>query len=87
MKTLEEREDDSPFIAEINGLDVETTKLKSSAMDITGIDAMQVQQYASAQPIPSNSRNSLLIVLALFGGFVMSIILALLMNLFKEENE
>jgi LPS O-antigen subunit length determinant protein (WzzB/FepE family) len=63
LKTLEERQDDSPFIIVINEageeknlineLDVEAAKLKSSAMDITGIDAMQVQQYATAQPIPS----------------------------------
>ena len=85
LQTLEERQDDSPFIARINELDVESAKLKSFVLDITGIDAMQIQQYASAQPIKSNSKNKLLIVLALIGGFVMSIILALLMNLFKEE--
>jgi LPS O-antigen subunit length determinant protein (WzzB/FepE family) len=86
LKTLEVRQDDSPFIERINELDVEATKLKSSGMDITGIDAMQIQQYASSQPTPSNSSNNLLIVLALFAGFVMSIILALLMNLFREES-
>jgi LPS O-antigen subunit length determinant protein (WzzB/FepE family) len=95
LQTLEERQDDSPYIIVINEageeknlineLDVEAAKLKSTSMDITGIDAMQIQQYASAQPILSNSRNILLIVLALFGGFVMSIFLALLINLFKEE--
>ena len=85
LQTLEERQDDSPFIARINELDVESAKLKSFVLDITGIDAMQIQQYASAQPIKSNSKNKLLIVLALIGGFVMSIILALLMILFKEE--
>ena len=85
LQTLEERQDDSPFIARINELDVESAKLKSIVLDINGIDAMQIQQHASAQPMPSNSRNSLLIVLALFGGFVMSIILVGLMNLFKTE--
>ena len=86
LKTLEERQDDSPFIARISELDVETAKLKSITLDMTGIDAMQVQQYASAQSIPiSSGRNMILIVLALIGGFVMSIILAGLLNLFKEE--
>ncbi|MBC8512993.1 MAG: hypothetical protein H8D28_01320 [Candidatus Thioglobus sp.] len=85
LKTLEERQDDSPFIARINELDVESASLNSVVLDMTGIDAMQVQQYASAQPIPNNSKNMLLIVLALIGGFVMSIILAGLLNLFKEE--
>ena len=85
LQTLEERQDDSPFIARINELDIESAKLKSIILDITGIDAMQIQQYASAQPIPNNSKNMLLIVLALIGGFVMSIILAGLLNLFKEE--
>ena len=87
LKTLEERQDDSPFIARINELDIESAKLKSFVLDITGIDAMQIQQYASANPIPSNSRKSLLIILALFGGFVMSIILALIMHLFRDEEE
>jgi len=85
LQTLEERQDDSPFVAGLNELNIESAKLKSFALDITGINAMQIQQYASSQPIPGNSSNRLLIVLALFGGFVMSIILALLMNLFKEE--
>ena len=97
LKTLEERQDDSPYVIFINRqgeeknliieLDVEAAKLKSVAMNIEGIDAMQVQQYASAKPIPINSPNKLLIVLALFAGFVMSIPLALIMNLFKEETE
>ena len=87
LQTLEERQDDSPFIAGISELVVESTKLKSIVINMTGIDAMQIQQYAfaSVQPIPNNSKNRLLIVLALFGGFVMSIILVGLMNLFKEE--
>jgi LPS O-antigen subunit length determinant protein (WzzB/FepE family) len=87
LQTLEERQDDSPFIARINELDIESAKLKSFVMDMTGIDAMQIQQSASAQsmPISPGRNNWLLIVLALFGGFVMSIILAFLINLFKEE--
>ena len=95
LKTLEERQDDSPYIIFINKageeknlineLDAEVKKLKSVAMEIKGINAMQIQQYATAKPIPNNSRNSLLIVMALFGGFIMSIIIALIMNLFKEE--
>jgi len=85
LKTLEERQDDSPFIPRITELDVESVKLKSFVVDYTGIDAMRIEQYASAQPIHSNLRSGLIIVMALFGGFVMSIILALLMNLFKEE--
>ena len=86
LKTLEERQDDSPFIQGINELDIESVKLKSFVLDIAGIDAMQIEQYASVKkPTPSYSRNSLIIVLALFGGLVMSIFLVGLMNLFKEE--
>ncbi len=94
LKTLEERKDDAPFINAINEageekniinkLDLEANTLKSISMDITTINAVQVQQNASAKPIPINLRPSLIIVFALFGGLIISIILALLMNLFRE---
>ena len=66
LQTLEERQDDSPFIARINELDVESAKLKSFVMAVTGIDAMQIQQYASVQSmlISPGRNNWLLIVLA-----------------------
>ena len=54
LKKLKSRKDDSPFIERIIELDVESFTLKSIAMDMTGIDAVQIQQYASAQAIPSN---------------------------------
>jgi len=89
LQTLEERQDDSPFIKRISELNIESAKLKSSVLDMSGIDAMKIQHYALASDlpmsIPSNLRNMLLIVGALFGGFVISIILAGLINFFKEE--
>jgi LPS O-antigen subunit length determinant protein (WzzB/FepE family) len=83
LKTLEERQDDSPFIARINELDIERINLESFDPSPSGIDAMQLTQPAVSTQIPN--RNRLIIALALIGGFMFSIVLALLTNLFKED--
>ena len=43
LKTLESRKDDSPFIAEINKLDIEAIKLQSFKPSAIGINAMQLK--------------------------------------------
>ena len=82
LKTLEERQDDSPFIARINELDIERINLESFDPSPSGIDAMQLTKSGVSEQLPN--KNRLIIALALIGGFVFSIILALLTNLFKE---
>ena len=83
LKTLEERQDDSPFIARINELDIERINLESFDPIPSGIDAMQLTQSAYSEKIPN--KNILIIAVALIGGFMFSIFLALLTNLFKED--
>ena len=83
LKTLEEREDDSPFIARIRELDIERINLESFDPNPSGIDAMQLTQSAYSEKIPN--KNILIIAVALIGGFMFSIFLALLTNLFKED--
>ena len=85
LQTLEERQDDSPFIARISELDVEKIKLQSTNLESSSINAMQVFEYARSQKIPNESQNKQIVLVALFGGFVLSIVLAMLMSLFKEE--
>ena len=81
--TLEERQNDSPFIARINELDVEKIKLESSVVESSGINAMQLTQSASAKQIPSKSPT--IVMISFVVGFFLSIFLALIMNLFKED--
>jgi LPS O-antigen subunit length determinant protein (WzzB/FepE family) len=87
LQTLEQRLDDSPFTTEISLLDIETIQLESIRPDSTGINAMQLYQAATSEIIPtSDDRNRLIIALAFIGSFILSILLAFLMNAFKEED-
>jgi LPS O-antigen subunit length determinant protein (WzzB/FepE family) len=83
LKTLQERQDDSPFSARINELDIERINLESSDPSPSGIDSMQLTQSAYSEKIPN--KNILIIAVALIGSFMFSIFLALLTNLFKED--
>jgi LPS O-antigen subunit length determinant protein (WzzB/FepE family) len=95
LKALEERENDIPFLTVINKageetnliheLDIEKINLESFDPSPSGIDAMQLTQSAKAEQIPQKPSKKMIIALALFGGFVFSIFLALLTNLFKED--
>ena len=86
LQTLEERLDDRPFNAEINQLDMEIIQLESISPDSTGINAMQLYQAATSEIIPTKNKNQLIIVLALIGSFMLSLVLVFLMNAFKEED-
>ena len=91
LKALEEHQDDdtsySSFFSSLNALDKEKLKLESSIIDLDSrtINAVQVIKSASAKQIPIESRNKMIVAIALFGGFIFSIFLVLLANLFKED--
>ena len=84
LQTLEERQDDSPFIARVNELDIERINLESIIPESSGIDAMQLTQPASARQIPNSRRT--IVVISFVAGFVLSIFLVLMMYLFKEDD-
>jgi len=86
-RTLEVQQNDDPFIPELVALNKEKVKLESNIIDLDSstINAAQVIKSASAKQIPIESRNKMIVVIALFGGFIFSIFLALMMNLFKED--
>ena len=86
-RTLEAQQNDDPFIPELVALNKEKVKLESNIIDLDSstINAVQVIKSASAKQIPIESRNKMIVVIALFGGFIFSIFLALLTNLFKED--
>jgi LPS O-antigen subunit length determinant protein (WzzB/FepE family) len=86
-RTLEAQQNDDPFIPELVALNKEKVKLESNIIDLDSstINAVQVIKSASAKQIPIKSRNKMIVAIALFGGFIFSIFLVLLTNLFKED--
>lgn len=87
LKTLIERQDDIPFVARINVLDIEKIKLESIILESSSISSMQLNQGANFQKIQNIPQNNIkkIVSLAFFGGFILSIVLVLMMNLFKED--
>ena len=85
LKTLEEREDDNLLISRINELDNEKIKLESIILESSGISSIQLSHSARSQQISYPVNKKRIVALALFGSFMLSIVLALLMNLFKED--
>jgi LPS O-antigen subunit length determinant protein (WzzB/FepE family) len=91
LKVLEEHQDDdtsySSFFSSLNALTKKKVKLESNIIDLDSstINAAQVIKSASAKQIPIESRNKMIVAIALFGGFIFSIFLVLLANLFKED--
>ena len=84
LKSLESREDDSPFIAEINKLDIEAIKLKSFKPSSAGINAMQLNQHAYAPESPIKPKKKLIVAVAFIAGFILSIFLVFMINTFRQ---
>ena len=87
LKTLETRQDDSPFIAEIANLDVEKIKLESRVVAMIGVSAMQLSQLALIPKSPIKPNKRLIVLLAFIGSFMMSILLALIMGALKPDEK
>ena len=85
LKTLEARQDDSPFIAEITKLEIERIKLDSAIIDLTGISSMTILQDGIISTISQKKR--LIVLLAFFGAFMMSIFLALIMGALRPDKQ
>jgi LPS O-antigen subunit length determinant protein (WzzB/FepE family) len=87
LKTLESRKDDSPFVAEINKLDIEAIKLKSFEPSSAGINAMQLNQHAYPPETPIKPKKKLIVTVAFVAGFILSIFLVFIMNAFRKEED
>jgi len=87
LRTLESREDDSPFIAEINKLDIESSKLKSYRLDSKGINAMQINLSAYPSESPIKPKKKLIVAVAFIAGLMLSIFLVFIMNVFRKEED
>jgi LPS O-antigen subunit length determinant protein (WzzB/FepE family) len=87
LKTLESRQDDSPFIAEINELDIESIKLQELMPSSADINAMQINQYAYPTETPIKPKKRLIVAVAFIAGFILSIFLVFIMNAFRKEDD
>jgi len=85
LKTLEMRQDDSPFIPEIAELEVEKIKLKSQAVSMNDVNAMELSQTSLSSPIKTNKR--MIVLLAFIMGFMMSVFLVLIMGALKPDEK
>jgi len=94
LKTLEARQDNSPFIAEIINLEIEKiqlkskkNQLKSQKIGMGGINAMQLSLISTPQKTPIKSNQILIVLSAFFGSFMMSIFLVLIMGALKPDEK
>jgi len=87
LQTLEERLDDSPFNIKFDLLAVEAIKLESIRLDRAGINTMQLYRLATSEIIPPKNTNILIVMVALIGSFLLSLVIILLMNALKEDND
>ena len=87
LETLETRQDDSPFIAEIDKLYVEKIKLESRVIAMIGVSSMQLSQVALIPKSPIKPNKRMIVLLAFIGGFMMSILLALIMGALKPDEK
>ena len=85
--TLEARLDDSPFVAEIVKLDIETIKLKSRIVDMSSVNSMELTQISMPPQSPIKPNKIMILLLAFIGSFMMSIFLALILNVLKPDEK
>jgi len=81
---LESRASDNAFIPALIPINYEISKLESLSLDSTGINATQLYQAATNQILPTNNRS--IVMLAFIGSFILSLVLVLLMDAFKDED-
>jgi len=87
LKTLEARQDDSPYIIEIVKLEIEKIKLKSRIVDMSGVSSMQLSQISKPPKSPNKQNKRMIVLLAFIVSFMISILLALIMDALKRNKK
>jgi LPS O-antigen subunit length determinant protein (WzzB/FepE family) len=85
IKLLKARSNDEPFIQGLLELDTIKTKLESIVIDSSRFNAMSISQSSIVPTTPIGPNKKRIVLMAFIGGFLMSIFLALFMNLFKPD--
>ena len=80
LETLEARQDDSPFVAGIIELDMEKDKLESLILDLNGVNSMNLSQISLPKKSPISPNKRMIVLIAFFGSFMMSIFLIAIMG-------
>ena len=83
LKTLEMRQDDSPFIPELVALNLEKDRLESTNHNLLGVNSINIIHSAKVTTNPRNKRE--VVLLAFIVSFIISIFLALIMNALKPD--
>ena len=81
------KQDKFDYIPEIATLEVEEIKLKSSTLNSVGINAMQINQYSYPPNSPIKPKKKLIVAVAFIAGFILSIFLVFIMNVFRKEDD
>jgi LPS O-antigen subunit length determinant protein (WzzB/FepE family) len=83
--TLESRKDDKMFSNEIISLLSEQKELEASKLQASKINAIEITQNSDSESISRSKRH--LVILVFISSFIMSIVLALFMNIFRPDEE
>ena len=87
IKLLKNRTNDKPFVDGFLKLDTEKRRLDSFVIDSFGLSSMQLNRAAKVPTSPIKPNKRMIVLLALIGGFMMSIFLALVMGALKPDEE
>ena len=85
LKTLEARQDDTPFIPELIALNLEKDLLQSTEVNLSGSNSISL--IHSAERTTNNPNKKMIVLLAFFGSFMMSIFLASIMYALKQDEK
>ena len=85
LQTLVTRQDDTPFIPELIALNLEKDTLQSTEVDL--LDSKTISLIHSAERTTIKSNKKMIVLLAFFGSFMMSIFLALTLYAFKQDDK
>jgi len=84
LRELETRVDDSPYIEQLSSIDSEIRRLMASELDANNISVVRINQRASYTALMIANKNSLIMMLTFFASFAFSILIIILMRIFKE---
>ncbi|MDC3315715.1 Wzz/FepE/Etk N-terminal domain-containing protein [Candidatus Thioglobus sp.] len=88
INVLNTREIDEPFIPQLAKLETEKFNLGSAEMqDMSNVNSMQLQQIAITPILPIKPKKRMIVMLAFFGSFMMSIFLTLIMGVLRPDEQ
>ena len=87
ISLLKNRSDDSPFVQEINELDIEKLRLESFNLENETLNAIEITKLAEANTIAYKPSKRLLVTLAFLAGLILSFIIVIFNYKINFDNE